>query len=361
MSTSDGYFFSMEELRSPTRPHRVVTVGGGTGTFVVLSGLRAIPNLSLTAVVSSADDGGSTGHLRDAYGILPPGDERQALVALAEPDTMLRALFTHRFTKGDIKGHSLGNLFLAALSALLGSDTAAIEEASRILRIRGKVVSITERPTRLVATLEDGTVVNGEHRIDERVPFRPAIAKLALADKGWISPSARTAITEADMLVFGPGDLYTSTLAPLVVPGARRAIAESGASIAYVVNLFTKVGQTDGYGAARHVAELERYVGRPVDAILVHSNGVSPEAVERYASQGEVLVEDDLGDDPRVARLPLASVTAVPPVPEDPIQRSLIRHDPEKLAAALVRLLDGRFAQRTPPRRAHPKAQAKEL
>src|SRR3989344_3177392 len=141
---------------------RVVTIGGGTGTFVVLSGLRRVPGISLTAIVSSADDGGSTGRLRDAYGILPVGDARQALVALAEEDTLLRDLFTYRFSKGDVAGHNLGNLFITALADRLGSATAALDAASRILRIEGRVLSVSEHPATLVATLADGSVLAGE-------------------------------------------------------------------------------------------------------------------------------------------------------------------------------------------------------
>ncbi len=314
-------------------------MGGGTGTFTVLSGFRHVPNVFLTAIVSSADDGGSTGRLRDAYGILPPGDARQALVALAEEETILRELFTHRFAKGDIAGHSLGNLFLVALSDILGSDARALEEASRILRINGRVLQISERPARLFARLEDGTVLAGEHAIDERVSARSPIAEVSLAEETIIAPSARDAIAAADLIVLGPGDLYASTIAALLPAGVHEALGHSKAKLAYVVNLFTKAGQTGGYGARRHVEEVERYTGRPLDAIVSSTDGFPEEALARYAREHEAPVTDDLGDDRRVIRRDLASISVVEPVPEDPVPRSLIRHDPKKLASALMGLL----------------------
>lgn len=318
----------------------IVTMGGGTGTFTVLSGFRHTPEVFLTAIVSSADDGGSTGRLRDAYGILPPGDARQALVALAEEETMLRKLFTHRFAKGDIAGHNFGNLFLVALSDMLGSDALALEEASRILRINGRVLQVSERPARLLARLADGTTLAGEHAIDERVYARSPIAELSLVAEAIVAPSARDAIAEADLIVLGPGDLYTSTIATLLPAGVREALESSKAKLTYVVNLFTKAGQTDGYGARRHVEEVERYAGRALDAIVMSTDGFPEEALARYALEREAPVADDLGDDCRVIRRNLASITVVEPVPEDPVPRSLIRHDSEKLAAVLHDLLD---------------------
>ncbi len=320
-------------------PHRIVTIGGGTGTFVVLSGLRTIPGVMATAIVSSADDGGSTGRLRDAYGILPPGDARQALVALAEPDTMLRELFTYRFRKGDVAGHNLGNLFITALADIIGSDAAAIEEASRILRITGKVLPVSERAARLKALLADGSELIGEHVIDERAHGRAHIRKLALAEPVLISRAARRAIVEADLIVLGPGDLYASTIAALLPSGVSQALSESAAKIVYVMNLFTKVGQTDRYTASKHVREIEQYAKRSIDAVLMHVNVLPDEALAQYAKEGEHPVMDDLGDDRRVRRLPLASVAIVPAVPEDPVPRSLIRHDSGKIADALASLL----------------------
>ncbi len=318
---------------------KIVTIGGGTGTFVVLSGLRRIPGVRLTAIVSSADDGGSSGHLRDVYGFLPAGDARQALVALAEDGNVLRDLFAYRFTKSDLKGHNLGNLFITALADMLGSDSAALAEASRILRIEGKVLTASDTPSTLVAKLADGTTLTGEHTIDERVPGRARIEELALKEESVASDAVKAAVRDADLIILGPGDLYTSSIAALLPRGMKEAVAGSSARLVYVTNLFTKPGQTDGYTVANHVREIAAYAGREPDVILVNENGFGKEALAKYVAAGEHPPENDLKeDDARVRVLPLISVYEVPPVEGDPLPRSLIRHDPAKLAAAIQSL-----------------------
>lgn len=324
---------------SSARVRRIVTIGGGTGTFTVLSGLRTLPRVSLTAIVSSADDGGSTGRLRDAYGMLPVGDARQALVALAEEGSLLRGLFAYRFAKGDVAGHNLGNLFLTALAEQLGSAPRAIEAASRILRVKGRILSVSEGPTVLIARLADGTMLTGEHAIDERLVGRAPIEELSLAEPVSASEAAAESVRGAGLIVLGPGDLYTSSIAPLLPRGMREALAASRGRLVYVMNLFSKAGQTEGYGAARHVAEIERYAGRPLDHILIADDHFAAEVLARYRAEGEEPVADDVGADPRVRRASFASVVLVEPVPEDPIPRSLVRHDSAKLAEALAALL----------------------
>jgi uncharacterized cofD-like protein len=319
---------------------RIVTIGGGTGTFVVLSAVKTLPNVEATAIVSSADDGGATGRLRDAYGSLPIGDARQALVALAEDGTLMRQLFTYRFDKGDIKGHNLGNLFLTALSDLFGSEAMAIEEASRILRVTGRVLSATEQPTVLVATLVDGKVIRGEHAIDNRDSTRARIAAVSLEESAPIAPAAADAIQNADFIILGPGDLYTSTIAALLPLGMKEAIAASPAKLLYFTNLFTKAGETNGYGAKEFAVEIERYAGRRPDRVFVHDGSFPEEALSRYAVEGEYPLSDNLQkDDASVTRLPLASVHLFLPSAGDALRRSLIRHDPEKIAAALRTLI----------------------
>ena len=318
---------------------KIVTIGGGTGTFVVLSGLRRLPDVELTAIVTSADDGGSTGNLRDAYGFLPAGDSRQALVALAEDGNVLRDLFAYRFEKSEVKGHNLGNLFLTALTDILGSDAAALEEASRILRICGTVVPATEKPATLMATLEDGTVLQNERRIDERVGGRARIAEISLEGNPEASQGARGAIESADLIIIGPGDLYTSSIAALLPSGMREAIGGAKGRLVYVSNLFTKSGQTEDYTIKDHVTEIARYAGREPDVILVNQGGLTEDVLSRYAEEGEYPPKDDyLASDTRVRRLPLVSVYAVPAVPGDPLPRSLVRHEPAKLAAAIATL-----------------------
>lgn len=316
----------------------VVTVGGGTGTFVVLSALKGIPEVALSAIVSVADDGGSTGRLRDAYGFIPPGDARQALVALAKDETILRDMFTYRFPKGDIAGHNLGNLFLTALTDRLGSHGAAIAAASRILRVRGDVVPVSLSPATLTAKLADGTEITGQHAINVRGKG-PPIVELEVDKHVSLAPEAKEAVEAADMIVLGPGDLYTSTLANFAVSGLKEAVSKSKAELAYFVNLFTNLSETDGYSAKRHVEEITRYAGRKPDIIFLHTGELPPHVREYYAKKGGTPVLDDLGADPAVVRGVFADPLTIPKTESDAIDRSLIRHDPEKVREAILKFL----------------------
>jgi uncharacterized cofD-like protein len=322
-----------------TDKKQVVTVGGGTGTFVVLSALKDVPGVSLSAVVSVADDGGSTGRLRDAYGIIPPGDARQALVALSRDGSVLRKLFMHRFEKGDVAGHNFGNLFLTALSAELGSDASAIRAASEILRVKGKVVPVSESPAVLTAELKSGETLVGQHAINARPPGGSPIRKLGLETPVEASKEAKQAVDAADVIILGPGDLYTSTLANFAVPGLKEAVAESRAKLVYFVNLFTNASETDGYTAKDYVDAIARYAGRKPDVILVHTGELPQEVIDYYAKKGGHPVKDDLGDDPKVVRGVFADPVTLKKSDADAIDRSLIRHDPEKVRAAIENLL----------------------
>ncbi len=322
-----------------TDTKNIVTVGGGTGTFVVISGLRTIPNLALSAIVTMADDGGSTGRLRDAYGFLPPGDARQALVALAPGGNVLRDLFAYRFEKGDVAGHNLGNLFLTALTDVLGSNEAALQEASRILRVDGTVIPATEVPATLQALLSDGSTVRGQNTISESGTADTHIEALSYEIPLPITVAAKDALEAADLIVLGPGLLYSSTIAALLGDGTQEAIRASSGRVVYVANLFTKAGETDGYTLSKHCAEVEKYAGKSIDHILVHNEAFSQDVLSWYAKEGEFPLEDDMGKDPRVIRGPLASVNIVPPLPNDPVRRSLMRHDSLLVAEALRPLI----------------------
>jgi uncharacterized cofD-like protein len=202
--------------------------------------------------------------------------------------------------------------------------------------VSGRVIPASEEAGVLVATLKDGTVLTGEHHLDESAPNRSPIVSLTLESPLPASGAAMKAVVDADVIILGPGDLYASTLAPLLPEGMREALAASKAEIIYIANLFTKSGQTGGMSAKQHIQELAAYAGREPDRILIHTNGGFESSVlDLYAKEGESPVVDDLGEDPRVVRTSLASVHVVPPVPEDPVPRSLARHDPDKLAKAL--------------------------
>lgn len=326
----------------------VVVIGGGTGTHTLLRGLKNYQKqLNIAAVVTMADSGGSTGRLRDEFGYLPVGDVRMALAALAsdtdENQELLRELFMYRFDKGDgLRGHNFGNLLLVALTDILGSEEAAIRAAARVLRVRGSVISVTNEKVDLKAKYEDGIEVVGEHAIDEPSQDRAQhkIVELSVTPQATISESAESAILDADLIVLGPGDLYTSILANCVVDGVPEAIRNSPAKLAYVCNLMTKVGQTSGLGAQDLVAEISRYVGRQPDYVLINTGSLPFDLEKRYAALNEYPVDTDfVCDRCEVITADFLASKAVQTVKGDVLKRSLIRHDSRKLARKLVDLL----------------------
>lgn len=326
---------------------KVVVIGGGTGTFTVLSGLKKFP-VDLTAIVTVADSGGSTGRLRDQFGILPPGDFRMALVALSPEDDdqqVLRQLFLYRFSQGEpgLLGHNFGNLFLTALTSILKSDEEALAYASKILRIKGKVLPVTTKAVSLVASYEDGSVLKGETYIDEPPEDHDCtrrIKELWLEPEAICSPAVTSALLDADMIILGPGDLYTSILANIVVKGMSAALQKTGAKLAYIVNLMTKYGQTTGFTASDHVEELTKYIERYPDLVLVNSTKYSDEILALYEGEKGEPVLDDLNDKKyTVLREDLASDFVFEKSKSDNLKRSLIRHDPDKLAWELMKYL----------------------
>lgn len=254
---------------------KIVCIGGGTGTYQVLLGLRQYP-VDLSAVVTMSDSGGSSGRLRRQLGVLPPGDVRRALLALSslsfKRDTKetLSKLFDFRFNDGELKGHSVGNLLLAALTQITGQTDLAISEAAKILEVSGQVLPVTTDETDLIARLEDGTVIRGETNIDVReIKPKIPIEEVYLSPRGRIFPGTRGAILAADLIVLGPGDLYTSIIPNLLVTGVCQAIARSKATVVYVCNLMTKAGETDGFAASDFVKEIKKYLGRAVNKLAV--------------------------------------------------------------------------------------------
>ncbi len=330
------------------RKKKVVVVGGGTGTHTVLRGLRHFANtLDIAAVVSMADSGGSTGRLRDEFGFLPIGDVRNALTALASEgdkyDALLRQLFLYRFSRGTgLEGHNFGNLFLTALRDILGSEAEAIAAASHILKVSGRVIPVTVDDTQLVAEYDDGLVIVGENEIEESLQTRneSRIVSLSLLPKATITSEARQAIIDADLLVFGPGDLYTSILANCIVGGFIEAVQQSRAKIVYVCNLMSKRGQTVGMHAAEHVAEISKHIGRAPDVALVNTVTFQTDLLDKYAKEGDhPILNNCVGDVCTIQALPLASQEEVVLSTGDIVKRSLIRHDSDFLAETLVSLI----------------------
>jgi len=328
---------------------RVVVIGGGTGTHTVLRGLRKYADrLDIAAIVSMADSGGSTGRLRDEFGFLPVGDVRNALTALASEgdqyDALLRQLFQYRFSRGNgLEGHNFGNLFLTALTDILGSEVAAIEAASHILQVSGRVIPVTTDDSQLVAKYNDGTTVVGENNIEEVIlPKEDSrIISLHLAPAATITAAAAEAIITADMIVLGPGDLYTSVLANCVVDGFVEAMRQSEAKVVYVCNLMSKRGQTVGMNAAEHVAEIARHIGKPLHTAIVNTTVFHEDLILKYRAEGDhPIVNNCVGDICAIEALPLVSKEEVVLSSGDVVKRSLIRHDSDILAETLLAILD---------------------
>ena len=326
----------------------IAVIGGGTGTHTILRGLKRYQErVNLAAIVTMADSGGSTGRLRDEFGFLPVGDVRMALAALAsdidEQEELLRELFLYRFDRGNgLSGHNFGNLLLVALTDILGSEEKAIEAAARVLRVQGRVVPVTTQKVDLVATYDDGLTVVGEHSIDEPTTDRLAtrITQLSVTPSATISSKAEEVLLTADLIVLGPGDLYTSVIANCVVDGVPDAILHSTAKVVYVCNLMTKVGQTSGMGVAEHVSEITKYIKRTPDYVLVNTTVLPADLLERYAADGEYPVAFNYeGTDCRIIPGDLLAGEVVETTNGDVLKRSLIRHDSRNLARKIMDLL----------------------
>jgi len=316
--------------------YKIVAIGGGTGLSTLLRGLkRYTPNL--TAVVTVSDDGGSSGRLQKELGVLPPGDIRNCLVALADDEALVTDLFRYRFSEGDgLSGHSFGNLFLAAMTGITGNFDQAIRESSRVLNIKGRVLPSTLGVVRLCATLTDGTTIEGESNISasrgriDRVYFEPRhVAPL---------PEVVAAIREADAIVLGPGSLYTSILPNFLVDRIAHEVERSTAIKIYVCNVMTQPGETDAFSASEHAAALLRNAGaRVFDYVVVNEESPS-KLLEAYAEEGQAPVRADterlseMGLHPMRARVISETVN--------------VRHDPAKLASVVLGVIERAVAQR---------------
>lgn len=310
-------------------PPRIAALGGGTGLASLLRGLKRAP-VDLTAIVTVADDGGSSGRLRRELGVLPPGDIRNCLVALADDESLMGRLFQHRFAdrEGGLGGHSFGNLFLAALSEVTGNFDLAIQECSRVLKIRGRVLPSTLAQIRLWAERATGEAVCGETRIT---------AGPGACRRVWLEPTpeahgpALEAIARADLVLLGPGSLFTSVLPHLAVPDLADAIARAPGRRAYVCNVMTQPGETDGFDAADHLERVLEAVPGGVDIAVVHEGGLGPEALAAYAAQGQ---EPVVADHARLAALGVRVVAA-----DLAHAGAVVRHDPDALAEVLLDLV----------------------
>ncbi len=328
---------------------KVVVIGGGTGTFAVLSGLkRYAEQINITAILAMTDSGSSTGRLRDELGALPVGDLRMALVALADESRIdnhtLRELFLYRFQKGKegLAGHNFGNLLLIALSEVTGSQLSAIEVASRFLHTQGTVLPVSLDSLTLVARYADGSEVVGEKDIDvPKEGWVPSpLTELSVRPKGVVAPGVHDALAQADLIVLGPGDLYTSLLAAVLVGDMSACIARARGKFIYISNLMSKFGQTTDYPLSQYLSEIGRYVGRMPDRAVVNTAELPEELIAKYATIGDRPVDIDRDE----VQVPLIEgdfliAEEVTLASGDTYKRSLIRHDKDKLARALMAYL----------------------
>lgn len=327
------------------RVPKIVCIGGGTGTFVALKGLKQYP-CHLSGIVTMSDSGGSNKRIRDEFGLLPTSDIRQCLVALSDENGgigLLRKLFMYRFEKGTgISGMTFGNLFMAALSDILGSQKEAIRQTGRVLRIHGTVIPVSLTDTNLFATYENGHVVGEEHLIDEpKHDGKLRIVDVYLKPRAVANPEAIAAIAKADAIVLGPGDLYTSLLPNLLVEGVGKAIQASKAKKIYVVNLMTKYGQTYNFTAADHVNIVEKHIHTKLDYVILNSAKIPSKALALYAQAHEEPVINDLADSKKtkIVKADIVSRQFTAKSKSDTLVRSLIRHDSVKLAQTIMTLL----------------------
>ncbi|MEH6908096.1 MULTISPECIES: YvcK family protein [Neobacillus] len=310
---------------------RIVVIGGGTGLPVLLRGLKQYP-VDITAIVTVADDGGSSGRLREDLHIPPPGDIRNVLASLSDVEPLVEEMFQHRFkTSNELSGHSLGNLILAAMTSITGNFVHAIQEMSKILNVHGKVLPAANQSVVLHAEMEDGTIVSGESKI----PYSGKRIKKVFMTPENIRPIPETlqAIRQADLIIIGPGSLYTSILPNLLVPKIGDELCRSQAKKVYICNLMTQAGETHGFTASDHVKALYDHMSCAfINTILVNNEEIPQDIQLRY---NEELADPVLYDLPRLFELGLEVVHADIAYQEN----GALRHDPKKVAKILYNLL----------------------
>lgn len=326
---------------------KIVTIGGGTGSFALLSGLKKYA-VDISAVVSMADDGGSTGVLRDELGVLPPGDVRQCLVALSDSSEMLRKLMNYRFEEGGLKGHNFGNLFLSALEKINNNFSLGVEEASRILNVKGSVIPVTNQDTNLFIELNNGKKLKGEDEINHNFEIEKiGIKENYLFPKAKANKKAIEKILEADLIIIGPGNHYCSIIPNLLVGGISQAIRKSKATVVYNCNLVNKKGHTENFDLDSYVEAINKCLGgQRVDFVTYNIKKPSAQLVEKYESQKELLISFDEKKYSqrkyRIVRADILSKKKVAYSKSDALSsvRAFIRHDSDKLAKVLMMILE---------------------
>jgi uncharacterized cofD-like protein len=320
--------------RQLERGPKVVVIGGGTGLATLLRGLKDLTS-NITAIVTVADDGGSSGRIRSEMGILPPGDIRMCLAALADTEPLMEKLFQYRFKENHngLAGHTFGNLFIATMTEITGDFEQAVKESSKVLAVRGQVLPSTLQDVVLCAEMSDGEVISGESDISragkkvQRVFLKPGDAMPL--------PEAVAAIKSADAVIIGPGSLYTSLIPNLLVKGISEALAHTAALRIYVCNVMTQPGETDGYTASDHLKAILEHTGEHVvDAVVVHNGEIPAESAQKYREQGQYSVVADTDS--------LQSLDVVPVAAPLVCTTDLVRHDSKRLAQTILDLINRR-------------------
>ncbi|MDF2635742.1 MAG: putative protein family [Pelosinus sp.] len=318
------------QKRKLNRGPAVTVIGGGTGLSVLLRGIKGVTS-NITAIVTVADDGGSSGRIRQDLGMIPPGDLRNCLVALADTEPLMEKLFQHRFGGvGGLAGHNFGNLFIAAMTEVLGDVEQALKESSKVLAVRGRVLPASTQTVRLWARMTDGSTVEGESQIPlankriDRVYLQP--------EETMPVESSLEAIRDADAIILGPGSLYTSILPNLLVRGVADTLRKSQAVKIYICNVMTQPGETDGYSASEHVQAILDHVGSGViDYVVINNQNVAEELQQKYADQGAYPVKQDVD---------IIEAMGIKVILADVINETdLVRHDPLKLSRTIVSMI----------------------
>ncbi|HBO17920.1 MAG: hypothetical protein UX12_C0020G0010 [Candidatus Collierbacteria bacterium GW2011_GWC1_45_47] len=334
---------------------KVVVIGGGTGTYTILLGLKKY-NYDISVIVTMTDSGGSNRVIRDEFGLLPTSDIRQAMVALASEnvDDLYRKLFTYRYHQGTgLNGMTFGNLFMLALTDILGSQKEALSETCRLLGVKGNIIPVTFDNSQLLARYDNGKQVLGEHSIDEPSEEFAShrIIELETIPQAHANPEAIDAIMGADIIVFAPGDLYTSLLSNIIVKGIREAVIKSRAKRIYIVNLMTKHGQTNHFKASDFCLELSKFLkGHNPDYILINKPmKLSRQIAKRYEEERAEIVTDDLDEHwenlagSRIIRKDFTAKEVFENAKGDKLRRSLIRHDSDTLAKIVSDIASGKI------------------
>ena len=317
---------------------KILTIGGGSGQFALLAGLRDLEDIEITSVVSMADNGGSTGRLRDELGILPPGDALKCVLALSPFREEAKTILLKKLN-GDrrLQGHNAGNMLLTMLSRYTRSFPAAIQALGEILETRGEVLPVTTNNATLVAELADGSRIYGESAIDipqgtQREEIKDLFLVPHFNDSVSVYPPVVKAINQSDIIMLGPGDLFTSTIATLIVPGIQEALENSKAKIFYIVNIMTKFGETHNFDGCDFVRTLEKFLPRPVDGIICNTKRPTDEILRKYEQQrAEIVAIEELkkmDGNREIYACDLLDTT-----------NKIVRHDSNKLASLIKRII----------------------